>query len=447
MKAVGDGNVALFTDLYELTMAASYFANGLDRPATFDLSVRQLPEQRQFLVAAGLEDALDHLGELAFLPASIDHLATIGRFSDAFLGYLADLRFTGDVWAVPEGEVVFAGEPMLEVTAPLVQAQLVETFLLNCLATQTMIASKAARIAIACGERRFVDFSARRDHGVDAALKGARAAFIGGAAATSLVVAGQLYGLPLSGTMGHSYVMSFDDEEAAFSTYARDFPDDVVLLIDTYDTIEGAHHAAKVAAELLREGIRVRGVRLDSGDLGGLSVAVRRILDDAGLADVSLFASGDLDEARIAELIAGGAAFDAFGVGTQLGTSGDAPSLGAVYKLVDDERGPKMKLAPGKPTLPGRKQVHRFAGHDVVALRGEAVVGGRPLLEPVMAGGRRLAPPPPLAELQERCRSAVAGLPSELRALDWPREPYRVDLSPGLSALVDDLTPDAGGRP
>lgn len=434
---------ALFADLYEFTMAASYAAHGFEHEATFDLFVRRLPPQRRFLVAAGLEAALAYLEGLRFEPADIDYLASLGRFSEDFLVRLATFEFTGTVWAVPEGEVVFANEPLLEVTAPLIEAQLVETFLINCVATQTMVASKAARVAIACGGRPFVDFSARRDHGVDAALMAARAAYVGGAAATSLVAAGAVHGLPLSGTMAHSYVMSFEREEDAFRAYACDFPDDAVLLLDTYDTLAGARRAAAVAHELAAEGIRIRGVRLDSGDLTSLSLAVRGILDDAGLPHVEVFVSGDLDEHRITELVATGAAVDAFGVGTRLGTSDDAPSLGAVYKLVDDVRGPRIKLAAEKSTLPGRKQVHRVdgaSGHDVIALRDEELDVGRPLLEQVMVDGRPVRPAPPLADVRARCRDAVARLPARLRTLVGPEDPYPVELSPGLRTLVADLT-------
>ena len=337
------------------------------------------------------------------------------------------------MWAVPEGELAFAGEPIVRVTAPLIEAQLVETFLLNAIASRTMLASKAARVAIACDGRDFVDFSARRDHGVDAAMAAARGAWICGAAGTSLVAAGQRWGIPLSGTMAHSFVMSFEDERDAFRAYARSFPQHAVLLIDTYDTVDGARHAAEVARELASEGIAVSAVRLDSGDLGRLADQVRAVLDEAGLPDVKILASGDLDEHRIADLLAAGAPIDSFGVGTQLGTSGDAPSLGAVYKLVDDALGPRMKLAEGKVTLPGRKQVWRFADRDVLGLHDEHVVGGRPLLVRAMAEGRRVEPPEPLAATRERCLAALAGLPPQLRSLEPVADPvWPVDVSAGL---------------
>jgi len=429
---------SLVTDLYELTMAAAYQAEGIEHEATFELFVRRLPAERRFLVAAGLDDSLSGLEALSFAPHEVEYLAGLELFPGRFIDRLADLRFTGEVWAVPEGEVVFAGEPILRVTAPVIEAQLVETFLLNAVASRTMLASKAARVAIACGGRDFIDFSARRDHGVDAAMAAARGAWICGAAGTSLVAAGQRWGIPLSGTMAHSFVMSFEDERDAFRAYARSFPQHAVLLIDTYDTVGGARHAAEVADELAGEGIDISAVRLDSGDLRQLAAEVRVVLDDAGFPDMGILASGDLDEHRIAELLAAGAPINAFGVGTQLGTSGDAPSLGAVYKLVDDAMGPKMKLAEGKVTLPGRKQVWRYPDRDVLGLHDEHVAGGRPLLVRAMAQGRRVEPPEPLAVTRERCLAALAGLPPQLRALEPVDEPvWPVDVSAGLGALAE----------
>jgi len=430
---------ALVTDLYELTMAAAYQANGIDQQATFELSVRHLPEARRFLVAGGLDDALAGLEALSFTRDDVAYLAGLDLFPARFLDSLVDLRFTGEVWAVPEGEVVFAGEPLVRVTGPIVEAQVVETFLLNRIASHTMLASKAARVAIASGDRRFLDFAARRTHGVDSALATARAAWIAGAAGTSLVAAGARWGIPVSGTMAHSFVMAFDDEREAFRAYARTFPRGVVLLIDTYDTVEGAHHAVEVARELAGHGVVVAGVRLDSGELATLATQVRAVLDAAGLTEVDIVASGDLDEHRIQELCAAGAPIDAFGVGTQLGTSADAPSLGAVYKLVEDDDGPKMKLATGKVTLPGRKQVWRGEAGDVVGLQDDDLPG-RPLLGCVMAGGRRTEPAEALDDIRARCTTALAGLPDQLRALEPSREPlWPVTASPRLSALADQV--------
>jgi nicotinate phosphoribosyltransferase len=426
---------ALVTDLYELTMAAAYQAAGIEHEATFELFVRSLPAERRFLVAAGLDDALAGLESWRFDAADADYLVGLALFPDGFVARLAGLRFTGEVWAVPEGEAVFAGEPLLRVTAPVVEAQVVETWLLNRIASQTMLASKAARVALACGDRSFFDFSARRDHGVDAAMATARAAWMCGAAGTSLVAAGRRWGIPLSGTMAHSFVMAYDDERDAFRAYARAFPRSAVLLIDTYDTVTGAHRAVEVADELAAEGIAITGVRLDSGDLAALSHQVRAVLDEAGLSGVQIIASGDLDEHAVAALLAAGAPIDAFGVGTRLGTSADAPHLGAVYKLVDDAGGPRMKLATGKVTLPGRKQVWRLADRDVLALHDEHVPGGRPLLVPVMAAGRRTSVEP-LARIRERAMATIDWLPAPLRSLDVAHAPvWQVDVSPGLDEL------------
>src|SRR5262245_3130594 len=441
---VSDDNVALLPHLYELTMAASYVAHGLDEPATFDLFVRSLPTERAFLVMCGLEQALDYLEGLHFPPAAVQYLRSLGIFDRRLLDRLATLRFTGEVWAMPEGEICFAGEPLVRLTAPLVEVQLAETFLLNCVGFQTLVASKAARVALACGERSSVDFSARRDHGVDAALKAARAAYVGGAAATSNVLAGMAYGIPLSGTMAHSYVMRFEDEAEAYRSFARVFPGHATLLIDTYDTEEGARIVARVATELHTEGIRVRAVRIDSGDVAALSRSVRHILDAAGHRDIEIFASGDLDEHVIAALLAGGAPIDGFGVGTRLGTSADAPSLPVVYKLVEDVTGPKIKIAPHKTTEPGRKQVSRVADasdpHEMVAREEERPpAGGRPLLEHAIAGGRRVRAPEPLAAIRARRAAAVARLPERLRHLGPIEAPYPVRLSAGLTALIERL--------
>jgi nicotinate phosphoribosyltransferase len=444
MSWVDDANAALFVDLYELTMAASYHAHGLDEPATFDLFARDLPPGRGYLVSCGLDTALDYLERLRFDEDTLAYLRSLEMFDESFLAQLGSLRFTGDVWAILEGELVFPNEPIVRVTAPLVEAQIVETFLLNCLGYQTMIATKAARVATACGGRRFVDFSPRRDHGTDAAVKTARASYVGGASGTSLVLAGQAYGLALSGTMAHSYVMRFDSEADAFLTYARDFPGHSIFLIDTYDTIKGAHTVVEVAGKLEPE-LLPRAVRLDSGDLATLAPAVRRILDDGGLTEVQILASGDLDEYRIAALLASGAPIDSFGVGTQLGTSGDASHVGVVYKLVEDASGPKVKLSTDKVTLPGRKQVFRrtdddgMLHSDVLALQDETVSDARALLTPVMRSGERVGDREQLDALRDRCRDAVGELPARLRALEPEGAPYEVQLSAGLDDLVGRL--------
>lgn len=443
----------LFTDLYELTMAASYHQHRLDSPVTFDLFVRSLPPTRRFLMACGAEQAVAFLEQVRFEPAALAYLDSLGLFEASFLERLAELRFTGDVWAVPEGEAIFAGEPLVRVTAPLVEAQVVETALLNLVAHPTMVASKAARLALACGGRSFVDFSARRDHGPDAALLGARAAYVGGAAATSLVAAGSAFGLPLNGTMAHSYVTRFGSERESFVAFARSFPDGTTLLIDTYDTERAAALVVEVAAELADEGVTIGAVRIDSGDLASLSRSVRAILHRGGLEAVRIVVSGDLDEHRIADLLASGSPIDAFGVGTQLGTSADAPSLGAVYKLVEDTDGPKAKGSAGKRSLPGCKQVWRRRGADgryagdVVARAAERVDGAEPLLERVVADGRRCQSAPSLAEVQQRGRATLATLPDDLRALEPGGEPYPVETSAALAALAEEVWASHAGPP
>ncbi|MQA99797.1 MAG: nicotinate phosphoribosyltransferase [Actinobacteria bacterium] len=425
-------------------MAASYFENDMRDQATFDLFIRELPEQRNFLVACGLEQALSYLENLHFTEDHLGYLRSLDLFEDRFLSFLGDLRFTGEVWAVPEGEAIFACEPLVRVTAPLIEAQIVESFLLNCLTFQTMIASKAARLKIACGDREFVDYSLRRDHGVDAALKAARASFVAGAVGTSNVLAGKLYGIPVSGTMAHSYVMAFGDEISAFRAYARQFADRTVLLIDTFDVEEGTRNAVRVAKETEAAGGKVDAVRIDSGDLADLTRSVRKILDEDGLDHVKIVLSGDLDEYRIRRLLEANVPADVFGVGTQLGTSGDAASLGGAYKLVQDSNGPRIKLSAGKATTPGRKQVVRFGDgnderHDLITLEDEEVAGGRPLLERVMAEGHPTRPPEPLAVLKDRCRRAVTSLPERLLTLEGTPDPYQVRLSSRLRDLVDQM--------
>jgi nicotinate phosphoribosyltransferase len=439
---IDDRSAPLLTDLYELTMIASYVAHGMTAPATFDLYVRALPPQRNFLIACGLEQALRYLEHLRFDTEAIADVERLGIFDDRFLDYLARFRFSGELWAMEEGEAAFAGEPLLRVTAPLPEGQLVESFLLNCITFQTMIASKAARITLACRGRRFADFSLRRDHGPTAALLVARAAYVGGASSTSNVLAATRFRIPPSGTMGHSYVMAFPREIDAFRQFAHDFPDRAILLIDTYETATGARRAAEVAREVAARGHRLAGVRIDSGDLAAEARQAREILDAEGAADVPIFLSGDLDEWKIDELVRGNVPADAFGVGTQLGTSADAPSLGGVYKLAVDAGEPRMKLSHGKLTLPGRKQVYRFEDggritSDVIGLEDEAVNGARPVLVPVMKDGRRIRhPADPLGESRERCARTLLSLPPALKELS-PAPAYPVEWSARLRELVE----------
>jgi len=439
LKWITNQSAALVTDLYELTMAESYFREDMNRPATFELWVRDLAVERNFLVAAGLADALDFITEFHFDDDAIEYLATLGRFSTPFLDHLRGLKFEGDVWAMPEGTVVFAAEPIIRVTAPLIQAQIVETFLLNAIGLQTLVASKAARVHIAAAGRDIVDFGARRGHGADAALKGARAAYLAGASATSLVATGYHYGIPVTGTMAHSFVLAHGDERAAFEAFARSFPDHVVLLIDTYDTVAAAKIVADLAPRLGDEGITVSAVRLDSGDLGVLAGEVRQILDNAGLEDIQILASGALDEHRIAGLLAAGAPIDGFGVGTSMITSSDSPNLDIVYKLVDDWDGPVMKTSPGKANLPGVKQVFRRATGDVIALADEGL-DGLPLLTQVVEQGRLIGVPRSLPEIREATIASIDALPPGLRRLDGPADsPWVVEVSPRLRRLADDL--------
>ncbi|MBI4729320.1 MAG: nicotinate phosphoribosyltransferase [Acidobacteria bacterium] len=398
-------------------MAHSYWRLGMNEPATFDLLVRESPANRRFLVAAGLEQALAALEALRFDAGARDYLRSLGRFDPEFVEWLGRLRFTGEAHAALEGELLLPGEPLLEITAPLIQAQLAETILLNTLTFQSAVASKAARVAIAAAGRPVVDFSARRDHGTDAALKAARASFIAGCAGTSNLLAGRLFGLPVYGTMAHAFVMAFPSEVEAFRAFAETQPDPPVLLIDTYDTVEGARRAVAAGRELRARGGDLRGVRLDSGDLASLAPKVRAILDEGGFPGATIFASGDLNEWRIASLVASGAPIDAFGVGTELGTSKDSPALGGVYKLVAYAGRPVVKRSPGKATLPGRKQVWRGPGlAGTVALEGEIVPGTEPLLAPVMRQGRAREVPA-LACARSRCAARVAALPDELRDL------------------------------
>ncbi|EPR37201.1 nicotinate phosphoribosyltransferase [Desulfovibrio sp. X2] len=439
--------LALFTDLYELTMLQAYFEEGLSEDAVFSLFVRRLPERRNYLLACGLDSVLDYLENLRFEQEDIAYLATLGRFSGRFLDWLCDFRFSGEVRAVPEGTPVFANEPIVEIAAPLPQAQLVETLVMNQIQVQTLLASKARRVVEAAAGRSVVDFGARRMHGIDAALKAARAFYVAGVASTSNVLAGRLYTLPVAGTMAHSYIQAHEREADAFKAFARLYPD-TVLLVDTYDTLEGVQKVVELSREMGAE-FKVRALRLDSGDLLALSRETRRILDEAGLSGIGIFASGGLDEESIAALLAAGAPIDGFGVGTSMGVSQDAPDLDVAYKLCEYGGRGRVKLSSGKPVLPGRKQVFRCGRggedlRDVIAREGEEAPGGpldaRPLLEPVMQGGRRL--PAGRVELEEARRHAqeqIARLPARLRALAPADPPYRVDVSPALARFQDEV--------
>ena len=420
MSAASDrsGNdTALLTDFYQLTMLQSYWRRRMTEPATFDLFVRHLPPNRRFLIACGLEGVLDYLSSLRFTPDDVAYLRSLERFDDAFLEWLGTLTFTGEVWAMPEGEAFFAGEPILRVTAPLPEAQLVETYLLNAMLYPSAVASKAARCVLAAQGRAVVDFSLRRDHGADAAVKAARAAWLAGAAGTSNVLAGKTFGIPVLGTMAHSYVMAFDDETEAFRAYAEEFPEAAVLLVDTYDAEEGIRRAATVGREMAARGQTLRGIRLDSGDVIALARTARAVFERAGLPSVQIFVSGDLNERRIVEIVSSGAPVDAFGVGTELGVVADAPVLPGVYKLAEYAGKTRAKRSPAKETLGGRKQVWRRDGFsDLIAPQSESVPGARALLSQVMAEGRAIEQPT-LDAARERCAATLAALPAALRDL------------------------------
>ena len=434
---VDDSNAPLLTDLYELTMLQSYFDHGMNGEAVFDLFVRRLPPERNYLIACGLEHVLHYLENLSFSAAAIDYLRSLDRFTDPFLNSLAEFRFTGEVYAVPEGSVVFANEPIVEIIAPIPQAQLVETFVMNQIQLPTLAASKAARVVHAAAGRPVVDYGLRRIHGADAGLKAARAFYIAGVDATSNVLAGEIYGIPVSGTMAHSYVQACASELRAFRQFVRSFPTGT-LLIDTYDTLEGARNVIRLAHEMGNE-FRVQSVRLDSGDLDILSVQVRRLLDDAGLSHIKIVASATLDEHAIQKLLSAGAPIDGFGVGVKMGTSEDVPYLDTVYKLAEYEHQPKMKLSTEKSTLPGRKQVYRqfkggLAAGDVIGLW-EEELAGQPLLVKVMEGGRRLGKPDSIQECRGRRHISQTTLPNMLREISRADPAYHVSISAQLTQL------------
>jgi nicotinate phosphoribosyltransferase len=425
----------LLTDLYALTMLQSYHRSGMNGPAVFEFFVRALPPWRNFLVAAGLEQALGYLAALSFDDASLAWLGKQGRFEPAFLESLRGLRFSGDVDAVPEGSIVFGGEPLLRVRAPLREAQLVESRLVNLMQFQTMVASKAVRTVLAARGKRLVDFGMRRAHGAEAALLSARASYLAGFDGTATVAAGAQFGIPLFGTMAHSFVQAHASQAEAFAAYLQAFPAHATLLVDTYDVERGAALAARLAGE----GMAVEAVRIDSGNLGDVARRVRAILDQAGCPGVGIFASGNLDEYQVAALEARRAPIQGYGVGTRMNTSADQPFLDCAYKLVEYAGRPCSKLSTGKATWPGAKQVFRRHGPrgdmqaDLVGLDGEQDCG-TPLLEPVMRGGQPVGERPGLDAIRARLRAQLDRLPEPLRALE-PARPYPVTLSEALEAL------------
>ena len=437
-------DLSLLLDLYELTMAQGYFYYKRNALATFDLFVRELPANRSYLVAAGLDDVLDYIKNLRFTSRELSYLRKTADFSKDFLDYLKDFRFKGQIWALPEGTVFFPNEPILRVTASIIEAQIIESYLLNAINLQTMIASKASRVFLAAKGRQVYDFSLRRTHGAGAAVKVGRASYLAGFSGTSNVLAAKLYKIPAVGTMAHSFVMSFKHEMDSFLVYANVFPNKTILLVDTYDTKKGVENAVTVGLYLKEQGYRLQAIRIDSGDIVSLSRLARRMLDREGLGYVKIIASGNLDEFKIKELVSRGARVDSFGVGTNMGTSNDAPSLDVIYKIseITDENGnflPKMKLSQGKVTYPGRKQVFRIVDRkqrflkDIVALSGEKTKG-RPLLKKVVDKGMIIYKPPSLEKTRGFLKDGLGRFPDSLRVIG-SRYTYPVEISPGLKRL------------
>ena len=427
----------LLTDLYELTMAAGYFEAGkANQKAVFELSIRRLPKNRNFIIAAGIEQCVDYLLNVRFSADEIGYLRGLPQFqrvSPAFFDYLRNFRFSGDLFAVADGTPLFAGEPMLTVRAPIIEAQIPETFLLSALTFQSLVASKAARTVAAAEGRDVVEFGTRRAHTPEAGVLAARAAYVGGCIGTSNTLAGMRYGIPVFGTAGHSWVLSFNTELESFKQLQKLLGPQTVQLIDTYNTIEGARRAAQLGGPLW-------GVRLDSGDAVALSKQVRAILDQAGLSDAKIMASGDLDEYKIREILSAGAPVDAFGVGTEIATSADAPSMGTVYKLVElDICGIKRftaKFSEQKETLPGAKQIFRMPDRDVLGRSGECYAGSEALLRPVILGGNLVEPLPDVKSAKARAAESLAKLPAWLRSLET-QDAYPVEVSSDLQALIE----------
>ncbi len=433
----------LLTDLYQLNMLQAYLDHGMTETAVFEFFARKLPPRRGFLVAAGLEQAVDFLRGFRFAEDELEWLAASGRFRANLVDYLAGLTFTGDLHAVPEGTVLFADEPLFRVTAPMPLAQLVETRLINIVHLQSLIAAKAARMVLAAEGRTLIDFGLRRAHGGEAGLYAARAAYLAGFAGTATVMAEPRFGIPIFGTMAHSFVQAHDDETDAFEHFARSRPDAVVLLIDTYDTETGARKAVALARRLAADGIQVKGVRIDSGDLAAHARTVRRILDDAGLDEVNVFASGGIDEDLIRRFVADDVPIGGFGVGTSLATSEDAPALDCAYKLQEYAGIARRKRSEGKATWPGRKQVYRTYAADG-RMTGDVLTvedddrDGEALVRPVLVAGDAVAPLPSLEESRAHAANQLARLPEPLRRLDTA-PPYPVEVAPALRTLADDL--------
>ncbi len=450
--AIDPGSSPLLTDLYQLNMIQAYLDGGMTDTAVFELFFRKLPPERGFLLAAGLEQLISFLETLEFGEAELEWLSGSGRFGKEMIDRLAGLRFTGDLDAMPEGTVFFPDEPVVRIAAPLPEAQLVETRLINLMHFQTLIASKAARLVLAAPGKTLIDFGLRRAHGSEAGLLAARASYLAGFAGSATIPAAPLFGVPIFGTMAHSFIQAHDSEEAAFAAFARSRPDNLVLLIDTYDTECGARKVVDLAPRLAADGITLRGVRLDSGDLAEEARRVRRILDDGGLKEVQIFASGGLNEGLLQQHLAAQAPIDGYGIGTNLTTSSDVAALDCAYKLQEYAGRPKRKLSAGKATWPGRKAVIRAFSQDgsmtgdVLTLESDAR-GGESLLRPVLRGGRRVAELPNLAEVRETAAAQLERLPPPLRRLE-PGAGYPVRVSGALRALareVDRGLTESGG--
>lgn len=434
-------SLGLFTDLYELTMAACYYEHGLLDRATFSLFIRKYPPYRRYFVSAGLADVLEYLKALKFTAEDLEYLEKTALFKAEFLSYLEKFRFTGDVYAIPEGRLFFRDEPLLEITAPLIEAQVIETFIINTINLQVMIATKASRCVHAAGGRKLVDFSLRRTQGTDAGMKVARASFIGGFIGTSNVLAGKVYGFPIFGTMAHSLITSFDNEIDAFRAFAETFPENTVLLVDTYDTLAGTTKAVKVGAEMAQKGEILKGLRLDSGDIACLSKRVRAMLKKSGLEETIIFASGGFDEYKIQKVLEQDGDVDSFGVGTKMGVSADAPYFDMAYKLVKYSGRPVMKLSPGKISLPSEKQVFRTTTskgklrRDTIGLRDEKIKQGKPLLKSVMTKGKIKIKLPTLPQIQKTFLDEFDKLDKKYKRLEEEKIEYPVSLSPRLRTL------------
>ena len=434
---------AILTDLYQLAMLKAYHDRGMNQTAVFEFYIRNLPPQRNFLMAAGLEQVLEYLENLRFTQQEMDWLKNSGRFPADFVDSLKDFRFTGNVDALPEGTLFFPNEPVIRITAPLPQAQLAESRIINILQMQTMAASKAARMVLTATGKMLLDFGLRRAHGAEAGLFTARASYLAGFDGSATVPAEPYYGIPVFGTMAHSYIQAHTDEAAAFKDFAHSWPDNTIFLLDTYDTVQAAHKVVGLARDLKKEGISIHGVRLDSGDLVQLAKQVRSILDKGGLKDTLIYASGNLDEYALEQLIAQHAPIDGFGIGTRLAVSEDAPTLECVYKMQEYDGQPRRKRSEGKATWPGKKQIFRTFDaqgkmqEDHLAIEDEKLPG-EPQLRPCMRQGKRLSPPAPLEQLRTHAARQLDRLPETLRTLKQ-ESPYTVHISKNIRELADRL--------